>query len=139
MVTALKPTITVYVRSVKVPMGDKLVERLYPIKRGYSAMFRDGFYEVKRKMMYGYVLPDEQSLVVEDIARLSKKYGVGLKIVDVSKEDTLDPAIALQKVWRRLKGIKRFPTVESNHGERLTAPLSQSELEKLISKSAPSR
>lgn len=132
----MKPEIKVYVKSVKVPVGEELVEGLYPIKRGYSVQFRDVFYQVKRKMMYGYVLTDDQNAVVEDVRRLSKRYGLELKVIDVSREEAFDPLVFFQRVWRKLKGIKNFPVVETNRRARLRAPFSQSELERFVSESA---
>jgi len=133
----MKPEITVYVRSLRVPIGETLVDDLYSIKRGYSRpQHRDTFYKVKRKIIYSYVLPDDQKALIEDVKQLSKRYGLELKVIDVSKEDVLDPLIFLQKVWRRLKGIKNFPVVETNRRVRLRAPFSQSELERFISESA---
>jgi hypothetical protein len=132
----LKPEIRVYVKSVKVPIGEELVEGLYPIKRGYSTVFRDGFYEVKRKITYGYVLPDDQNAVIEEVKRLSERYGFELRVIDVSKEEVSDPLVLLQRIWRRLKGIKHLPVVETNRRARLRAPFSQSELERFVSESA---
>mgnify|MGYP006267176119 FL=1 len=74
---AMKPRITVYVKSAKVRTGDKLVEDLYPIKRGYNPfppLSRDAFYEVRRKSIYNYVLPEDQKEVVEHVKHLSKQY-----------------------------------------------------------------
>jgi hypothetical protein len=132
----LKPEIRVYVKSVKVPIGEELVEGLYPIKRGSSILFRDSFYKIKRKMMYSYVLPDDQNTLVEDVKRLSERYGLELKVIDVSKEEVSDPLILLQRIWRKLKGITNLPVVETNRGARLRAPFSTSELERFVSESA---
>lgn len=127
--------VTVYVRSTKVPIGETLVERLYPIKRGYG--YRgSGLYEVKRKMMYNYVLPADHNALIEDVKLLCKRYGLRLKVIDVSKEDIMDPLILFQRVRRRLKGIKNLPAVETARGARLRTPFSRSELEKVVSESA---
>jgi hypothetical protein len=132
----MKSKITIYVRSMKVPMGETLVEELYPIKRGYRPDrpgSRDTFFQVKRKKVYGYVLPDDQNALIEDVKRLCKRYGLELKIIDVSKEDAFDPFIFLIRLWRIIKGIKNFPVVETNRGIRLRAPFTQSELERFFS------
>jgi hypothetical protein len=136
-VGVMNPKVKVYVKSMKVPAGEKLVEELYPIKRGYSPSRRDTFYKVKLKKVYSYILPDEQKTLIGDVKRLSEQYGFELKVIDVSKEDPFDPWVFLQKVWRRLRGIKNFPVVETKRGGRLQAPFSQGELEKFISDSVP--
>jgi hypothetical protein len=125
----------VYVKSLKVPAGERLVEGLYSIKSRYWYE-RDAFYEVKRKIMYRYVLPDDQNELIVDVGRLTERYGLELKVIDVTKGSLLDPVILFQKVWRRLKGIRKLPVIETNRGERLRIPFSQSELEKFISDSA---
>jgi hypothetical protein len=125
----------VYVRSLKVPVGERLVEGLYSIKSRYWYE-RDAFYEVKRKIMYSYVLPDDQNELIGDVERLTERYGLELKIIDVTRGSALDPVILFQKVWRRLKGIRKLPVIETNRGARLRTPFSQSELERFISESA---
>ena len=135
----MKPEITLYVRSDKILAGEKLVEGLYSVKprtpRAYE-MSRDTTYEVKLKKVYNYVLPDDQKALIEDVKRLIERYGLEMKIIDVSQEDAYDPLILIQRVWRRIKGIHSLPVLETNRGEMLRAPFSQNELEEFVSKLA---
>jgi hypothetical protein len=131
----LPPEITVYVRSTKIPIGETLVERLYPIKRGYG--YRgSSLYKVKRQMMYNYVLPADHNALIEDVKLLCKRHGLRLKVIDVSKEDMMDPLILFQRIRRTLKGIKNLPAVETNRGARIRTPFSQDKLERFISELA---
>jgi len=124
----MKPEITVYVRSKKIKTGETLVEELYSIKR--PSVHRDAMFKAKIKKIYSYVLPDDQKTLVDVVKRLSERKGFELKVVDVAKENSL-----LHKLWRKLRGMKNFPLVETNRGERLQAPFSQSELERFVSES----
>ncbi len=125
--------ITVYVRSLRVQSGEKLVEELYPIKPrsplGYY-ISRDTVFKANVKKTYNYVLPDLQKTLSEYAHQLCEQHSLELKIIDVSKET------ALTGLLIRLKGIKNFPAVENNRGDRLQAPFTQTELEKFISESA---
>lgn len=58
----MKPEITVYVKSTKVPVGETLVEELYPVKRAsrFFEISKDTWVKVKLKKIYNYVLPDDQ-------------------------------------------------------------------------------
>jgi glutaredoxin len=129
----MKQEITVYVRSMKIPVGETLVEELYPIKprapRAYE-ISKDTWFKVKLKKIYRYVLPDDQKALVEAVKQLSERHGLELKIIDVTKET------AMHRLWRKLKGIKNFPVVKTNRGDRLQAPFSQSRLERFVSESA---
>jgi len=124
----VKPEITVYVRGIKVPVGEALVEELYQIKR--ASPYHDTWFKVKLKKLYTYVLLDDQRSLVDIVTELSEQHGLELKIIDVSKKT------AIYRFWKKLNGIKTFPAVETNRGGRLQAPFSQSDLEKLISESA---
>jgi hypothetical protein len=116
----MKPDITVYVRSAKVLVGEKLVEELYPVKRTTRAYeySRDTVFEVKHKKEYDFVLLDDQKELVKSLTRLAEKHGLRLKIIDVAK------ATVIFGLWKNLRGIKSFPTVETKHGRRLKSPFS---------------
>lgn len=128
----MKPEVTVYVRSMKVPVGEKLVEELYPIKRATRAYeySRDTVFQVRRVKEYAYVLPDDQKDLVEFVERLSEERGFKLRIIDVTKETVL------YRLWKRLGGIKGFPVVVTRRGARLEAPFSVDDLQRFISESA---
>lgn len=128
----MKPRITVYVRSIKIPVGETFVEELYPVKRASRAyeISRDTWFKVKRKKVYNYVLQDDQKENVEVVKRLSERYGLELKVIDVARETVI------YRLWRNLKGMRNFPVVENNRGRRLQGTFSQNELERLISESA---
>jgi len=126
----MKQEVTVYVKSTKVQVGETLVEELYSIKR--PSVYRDIWFKVKLKKTYSCVLPDDQKALVEVVKRLSERGGLELKVIDVSKENVI------LKLWRKLQGMKNFPVVKTNRGDRLQAPFSQSEIERFISESAPS-
>jgi hypothetical protein len=125
--------IIVYVQSLKVLTGEKLVEELYPIKPrsplGYS-ISRDMVFKAKIKKTYNYVLPDLQKTLSEYAQRLCEQRGLELKVVDVSKET------AWARLLIRLKGIKDFPVLETSRGNKLQAPFTQTELEEFISGSS---
>jgi hypothetical protein len=127
--------ITVYVQSLKVQSGEKLVEELYPIKVRNPRFYefsRDVWFNVKIKKTYRFVLPDEQKTLSEFAQQLCEQRGLELKVVDVSKET------ALARLLVRLKRIKSFPAVENSRGARMQAPFTQTALEEFISESAPS-
>lgn len=112
-------------------MGETLVEELYPIKRPTRVyeLSKDIWLKAKLKRIYDYVLPDDQKALVEVVKRVSERSGLELRIIDVTKET------AILRLWRKLKGMKEFPVVETSRGGRLEAPFSQSELERFISES----
>lgn len=124
----MKPIITVYVRSMKVLVSETLIEEPYPVKKGYGPyeVSKRTTFQTKLKKKYGYVLPDNQKALLEVVKELSERYGFELKVVDVAKENII------HKLWRKLKGIKNFPVIEINKGDRLQAPFSPSELERFI-------
>lgn len=121
----MKRKITVYVRSRKIMTGETLVEELYSVKR--PSVYRDIMFKAKLKKIYSYVLPDDQKAQVEVVKRLSEQCGLELKVIDVAKENVI------LRLWKKLQGMKNFPVVETNRGDRLQAPFSQSELERFVS------
>jgi len=127
----MKPKITVYVRSMKVPAGETLVEEPYLMKRATRVyeISKDVWYAVRLKKIYRYVLPDDQKEIVDVVEQLSEQRGFELKIIDMTRED------AISRLWKKLMGIKNFPVVETKRGKRLQAPFSQSELESFVSRS----
>jgi len=127
----MKPEITIYVRSMKIPVGQTLVEEPYSIKRATRVyeISRDIWFRVKVKKIYRYVLSDDQQAPYEVLKQLSERGDLELKVIDVTKET------AVRRLWWRLRGIKNFPVVEINRSKRLQAPFSQSELERFISES----
>lgn len=127
----MEQKITVYVKSMKIPTGQTLVEEPYPIKRPTRAydISRDIWFRVKLKKIYRYVLPDDQQALYGVVKQLSERAGLELKVIDVTMET------AILRLWRKLRGINNFPVVETNRGKRLQAPFSQSELERFIAES----
>ena len=125
----MKPRITVYVRSMKVLVSETLVEEPYPVKKGYGPyeISKHTTFQAKLEKKYSYVLPDDQKELVEVVKRLGERYGYELNVVDVAKET------AIHRLWRKLKGIKTFPVIETNRRGKLQAPFSKSELERFIS------
>jgi len=125
--------VTIYVQSLRVQTGQKLVEELYPIKprnpRSYE-ISKDMWFKVKVERTYNYVLPEEQRALSEFARQLCEQRGLELRVVDVSKET------ALTRLLIRLQGIKNFPAVENSRGARLQAPFTHTEFEGFISESA---
>jgi hypothetical protein len=130
-------SITLYVKSEKVVTGEASVTEPHLIKRGVARgdsypmrdMFWDTAFEAKVELLHDYVLPDDQKAVVETVRRLCEKHGVGVKIVDVTKENVLHRA-----VQEEISKIKTFPTLISDSGQKLESDFSEEQIELFLSK-----
>jgi len=124
----MKQKIKVYVKSVKILMGESLVEELYTVKR--PSVYHSMWFRPKLKKIYSYALPDDQKEIVEVVRRMSEQVCVELEVVDVGSKTII------HRLWKRLRRIKDYPVVETNRGSRLQAPFTRRQLERFISESA---
>jgi hypothetical protein len=118
-----KRKVTLYVQSVKSVIGTEKWGRW-----GYvaGAGIRGGYrlipdYKTYSKAKYEWVLPDDQKKTVEMVKAIAQKHGFDVEIVDVVK------------VKKKL-GIKTFPTLIMNTGEKIEGNISKEQVELFLTK-----
>ena len=127
-----KRKLTLYVKSVKTVIGTEKIDRHYfqagpPVKvSGYRLIPK---HEVESVTKYRFVLPENQSRVVEMVKEIAPKHGFDVMIIDVTKENLL------QRVLQEgAKKIKTFPTLVTNHGEKIEGDVTRAQIKSLLAR-----
>jgi glutaredoxin len=122
---------TLYVKSAKTAIGTEKIDRQYftagpsPKVGGFRIIPK---YEVESITKYNFVLPEDQSRVVEMVRKLAPKYGFDVEVVDVTKE-----SIIHRVLQEEIKGIKTFPTLIIDSGEKIEGNISKEQIKSLLS------
>jgi hypothetical protein len=109
--------IRLYVNSVKTLTGTIEVERLYVPRPRLPTT-------VKTEPVREHVLPDDQRKTVEMVERISRKYGLAVKVVDVAKENVLR-----RIMQKEMEKVKIFPTLIASSGERVEGNMTEQQIE----------
>jgi len=128
-----KHSVTVYVKSVKTPVGTEKSGRWgFAVAQG----IRGGGYRIQRdykaysEAKYESILPEDQKKVIEIVSETAPKYGFEVEIIDVAKESVL------RKISRVGLKIKTFPTLMIDNGEKFEGNITKKQVESLLRKTS---
>ena len=137
------PQVRVYVKSVKTLTGTEQFERRtpmvsrlgdYPDRVELEGKIPDGTFVVRTyatetELMYEFVLPEEQQVIVDLTKKIASELGLEVKVIDVGKENVLHRAI--QKEFEK---IRLFPTLVNDSGMMLEGISTREQIEAFLSK-----
>lgn len=84
-------------------------------------------YKMYKEAEYKSVLPEDQQALLDMLAEMSRIYKFDLKVIDVTQEG------CLRKFWQqRVKGIRTFPTLMSDSGERIQGQITPEQVKAII-------
>ncbi len=127
--------VTLYVRSTKklthtevvsergLISGKPKVENRPDLPPDYSPV-----YTPKVVPMHEYIIPDDQKKMIDTVEAIAKRFGIGLRVVDVTRENFLERVIQ-----EHIKGIAVFPTLENDSGRRIEGKMSSEQIVSFLS------
>jgi hypothetical protein len=90
-------------------------------------------YKVDIETVYKNILPEDQKAVVEMVKAAAVKHGFALTVIDVTKEGSL------HRLEERLKGIRTFPALVADTGQRFEGQMTGEKVESFLSQIANQR
>ena len=85
---------------------------------------------VRKGPKQDYVLPDDQKDAVRMVRRVASKLGFEVEVVDVARENVIRREIQKERVKIRVS-----PTLIVSSGERIEGPLTEEQVEAILSRS----
>ena len=85
-------------------------------------------YDVKTGTEYGFLLPEDQQRMLEDINRIASEYGLKVEMVDLAKKNTLT-----KYRLEHSEKIKNLPSLVNDSGEIVEGVLTKEQIEAFLS------
>ena len=128
--------VTLYVKSKKTTVKNvqEGYQRTIPI---YNVGILGGagtpysVYDVKIGTEYGFLLPEEEQRMLEDISKVASEYGFKVEVVDLAKKNALT-----KYRLEHSEKIKTLPSLVNDSGEIAEGVLTKEQIEAFLSKTA---
>jgi len=129
--------VTFYVKSKKtavknVQEGSQKITSIYNVGMlGGGAGTPYSVYDVKTGTDYGFLLPEDQQRMLEDINKIASEYGLKVEVVDLAKKNALT-----KYRLEHSEKIKNLPSLVNDSGEIAEGILTKEQIEAFLSKTA---
>ena len=80
---------------------------------------------------YGFLLPEDQQRMLEDISKIASEYGLKVEVVDLAKKNALT-----KYRLEHSEKIKTLPSLVNDSGEIVEGVLTKEQIEAFMSKTA---
>lgn len=129
--------VTLYVKSKKTAVknaqeGYQNITSIYNVGMlGGGAGTYYSVYDVKTSTDYGFLLPEDQQRMLEDINKIASEYGFKVEVVDLAKKNALT-----KYRLEHSEKIKNLPSLVNDSGEIAEGVLTKEQIEAFLSKTA---